>query len=219
MFAVSLTSFSQKVSAQAGSNASEDALSVSETDADDFDLSGMVAEEPDTVVAKSVPRNSGIGFGDYVRMVVVLAVMVGAIFFLFRFIKKSAGRVSLGSDDDTFLRLIGGVSLGQGKSVQIVIIMDKAYLIGVGEQNISLIAEINDKELINAMNIYADKKGKTARPKSFADVLDLFMPRGTRARQTEGGNVFESPESEKILASIKNQKEKIDNLDNGQWES
>ena len=38
-----------------------------------------------------------------------------------------------------------------------------------------MLGEINDEELIKAMNLTADKKNNTKKPASFADVLDMFL--------------------------------------------
>ena len=55
--------------------------------------------------------------------------------------------------------------------------VDKGFVVGVSEDSVSLISEINDKELIDAMNLYSDKKKRTQKPRSFADVLEIFMPK------------------------------------------
>ena len=61
--------------------------------------------------------------------------------------------------------------------MQIVTLVDKGFIVGVSEDSVNLISEINDKELIDAMNLYSDKKKQTQKPRSFADVLEIFMPR------------------------------------------
>ena len=80
-------------------------------------------------------------------------------------------------EDEPFLRKVSSVSLAPGKSVQIVTLVDKGFIVGVSEDSVNLISEINDKELIDAMNLYSDKKKQTQKPRSFADVLEIFMPR------------------------------------------
>lgn len=143
------------------------------------------------------------GVGIYVRMIVMLLIIIGLIYAVFRFL-KSSGKVPA-ADDDTFLRKISSISVGAGKTVQIITLIDSAYLIGVSENAISLISEIKDKELINALNLYADKHSNAVKPKNFADVLSLFMP----AKK----NVFENADSSSILDSIGKQGQ---NLDSGE---
>ena len=68
---------------------------------------------------------------------------------------------------------------------------DKAFLIGVTEDNITLLGEIHDDELIKAMNLSADKKNNTKKPATFSDVLDMFLVK-------KGGqkNVFSEEENQ-----------------------
>ncbi|MBP5465586.1 MAG: flagellar biosynthetic protein FliO [Treponema sp.] len=176
--------------------------------------------------------NASFGLGVYVRMLVVLAIIVAAIILLFRFLKRAAGMQGVQVDDDTFLRHISGVSVGANKSVQIVTLVDRAYLIGVSDSSVNLIAEIEDKELVNAMNLWSDKKNKTAKPRSFADVLDIFMPHGPRAEQaapssassrTAGNtsydeNLFSSANSRDLLASLQRQARRLNEEADGSFD-
>ncbi len=119
------------------------------------------------------PLSPGIGAGAYIRMILVLIVIVVAICFFARFLKKN---VSGTADENPFLlRKVASISLGAGKSVQIVTLLDKnAYLVGVTDESVNLLGTIDDVELIQALNLNADQSDNAVRPKSFADVLDLF---------------------------------------------
>ena len=142
--------------------------------------------------------SSGSGLWVFVRMILVLGLVLGLIYLLYRFLRKNS---YIASDDDKFLRRAASISLGPGKSVQIVTLIDKAYLVGVSENSINLISEIEDKELINALNLYADKTQAASKPKNFSEILDLFMPGSSK----KGGeqNAFENEKSEHILNSLK----------------
>ena len=110
--------------------------------------------------------------GMFVRMIVVLIIVVGLIYGVFWFIKKKTNIVKT---DDEYLRRAAYINIAPGKSVEVITLIDKAYLIGVTEDNITLLGEIHDDELIKAMNLTADKKNNTKKPTSFADVLDMFL--------------------------------------------
>lgn len=120
----------------------------------------------------------------FVRMVFVLAVVVVCIYAVIRLMRHS---MKTGDDSGPFLRKISSVSVAPGKSVQIVTLLDRAYLIGVSDAAVSLIGEVTDKELVDSMNLYADREQNAKRPRSFADILEIFMPGGPRAK----GSVFE----------------------------
>ena len=67
------------------------------------------------------------------------------------------------------------MTLSPGKTVEIVTLLDKGYILGVTDSNINLISEIEDKELIEALNLNFDKKQTVKKPMNFSDVLDMFM--------------------------------------------
>ena len=110
-------------------------------------------------------------------MILVLIVVIVILYAIFFFLKRTS---KLSNSDDPFLRRVSKISLEPGKSVQIVTLVDHAYMLGVSDNSVNLITEITDKELIDSMNLYSDKNQNIQKPRSFADVLDLFMPHGPR---------------------------------------
>ena len=131
----------------------------------------------------------------FVRMILVLILVIVAIYALMKFFKKKSTEVK--SSDD-FLRSVSSLAFGPGKSVEIVTLIDKAYVLGVTEKSINLIAEIDDKELIESLNLNHDKKSNVSKPINFAEVLDMFVnPKNKRkasvlddeAEKTEEGSV------------------------------
>lgn len=132
----------------------------------------------------------------FIKMILLLVVVLLAVYgFLFYMKRRGKGTRS----DDQFLRRVAFLNLGQGKSVEVVTLVDHgAYLLGVTEGGINLISEVKDPELIQAMNLYADKQTNSSKPKNFADVLDMFMPGGPRepAERRTTENVFASGEQE-----------------------
>ena len=116
-------------------------------------------------------------------MIIVLALVIACIYGVMWFLKKQN---KIENNDDQFLRQVAKISIGTNKSVQVVTLIDKAYLIGVSDNSVNLISEVDDKELINAMNLYADSQKNTKKPRSFSDILEIFMPNGPKDT-----NVFE----------------------------
>ena len=162
---------------------------------------------PDSIYSGSDDSrdNSGkknVGLWPFIKMILILLLVVAAVYGVLFFLKKRGTGIK---SEDEFLRRVAYLNLGQGKSVEVITLVDRgAYLIGVTEGGINLISEVKDEELIQAMNLYADKKANTSKPKSFADVLDLFMPGGPReseknnpaSRVNEKENVFSSGEAD-----------------------
>lgn len=81
-----------------------------------------------------------------VWVIFVLIAIVALIVFLIRYL----GKKNRGWFGGRSVRTLGGVGLGQNKSLQIVEIGGSIYLIGVGE-NISLIDKISDAEEVEML--------------------------------------------------------------------
>lgn len=126
--------------------------------------------------------------GVFVRMIVVLVIIVLLIYAFFWFVKRKTNN-NLKTDDD-YLRRVAYLNIAPGKTVEVITLIDKAYLIGVTEDNISLLGEIDDKELITAMNLNSDKKANVKKPATFNEVLELFLQKGSRKK-----TVFSQEES------------------------
>ena len=142
----------------------------------------------------------------YVRMIVILIFLVVCVYIVMRFM-RSSGFVP--ADDDPFLRRVASISISVGKSVQIVTLLEHAYLIGVTDSSINLLGEIEDKELVNALNLYADKTALRSKARNFSDVLSLFMTsKTTTEKNTVSDSVF-SGTSKSMSDFIKSQRERI----------
>lgn len=138
------------------------------------------AADSETQAAPRAPSSIWL----FIRMILVLAVVIALVYVVLRVMKKTS---VVGDTDDPFLRRVCSLSLGQGKSVQVVTVLQHAYLVGVTDAGINLIGEIRDKELVDSMNLFADKNGQIKKPRTFSDVLELFMPNTPRARETAAG--------------------------------
>lgn len=145
----------------------------------------------DEVTADSQPASSYKGpstIGMFIRMIIVLIIVVGLIYGVLWFIKKKTNVIKT---DDEYLRRAAYINIAPDKSVEVITLIDKAYLIGVTEDNITMLGEIHDDELIKAMNLSADKKNNTKKPATFADVLDMFL-----VKKGSQKNVFSDTEQQ-----------------------
>lgn len=117
--------------------------------------------------------------GVFVRMILVLLIVVILIYVFFWFVRKK--NKNLKTEDD-YLRRVAYLNIAPGKSVEVITLIDKAFLIGVTDEKISLLGEIDDKELITAMNLNCDKKANIKKPATFNEVLELFLQKGNRKK-------------------------------------
>lgn len=134
----------------------------------------------------------------FVRMIIVLIIVIALIYGVLWFIRKKTNIVKT---DDDYLRKVAYINIAPGKTVEVITLIDKAYLIGVTEDNITLLGEIDDKELIQAMNLNADKNSNTKKPATFAEVLDMFLVKN------KNKNIFSATEK-KLNEMFVNKEEK-----------
>ena len=137
--------------------------------AQEADASGAEAQLdltplPGTTETGAVP--SAVSTGDFVRMVVVLAAVLGAIYLLFRLIKRSS-RASVGNGDG--IALLGSRSLGGSRNLHLVQVGGGVYLIGATDQTLNLIAQITDRDSIDALTLNHAPPRPAGR--RFADLL------------------------------------------------
>ena len=141
----------------------------------DSSSSGIVDESSILLSSSSsseqvVENQSTNTFGLFFRMIVVLIIIIGLIYGFVWLLRKTS---SPKAKDDLYLKEVANLSLAPGKSVRIISLKDKAYMIGVTDSNINLITEVQDKDLIDAMNLNADEN-PSDKPKDFASLLASF---------------------------------------------
>lgn len=119
-----------------------------------------------------VPRSSRTSTVSMLfQLIISLAVVCALIYGVLYFIRRSK---QFTAADDPFLKNVANLPLAPNKTLHIVTLIDKAYLIGASDASLSLIAEITDKELIDAMNLHA---AQTPGPKqNFSSLLHTFFP-------------------------------------------
>jgi flagellar protein FliO/FliZ len=91
----------------------------------------------------------------FLRMVVVLALVLAAIYGVYRLMKR-LGRPK--ASDSSAIKLLASTSLGPGKALHVVCLGSKAYLVGAADAAVSLVAEIEDKEFIDALILDASTR-------------------------------------------------------------
>jgi len=99
--------------------------------------------------AESAPSSIGPYF---LRMMLVLGLVIAAIYGLYALLKRSARPKA---SDDSYLRVLAATSLAAGRSLHVVSLGDKAWLVGSTDTSVALISEIQDKELIDALALRA----------------------------------------------------------------
>ena len=115
----------------------------------------------------------------FIRMVLVLALVLVAMYLVFRLMKRFSKPKA---QSDGAVKVLASAGLGTGKAVHVVGIGNKAYILGAAESSVSLIAEIDDKEFIDELELKAATDSH--RPKAdFSAILESLMGKRKRGQR------------------------------------
>jgi flagellar protein FliO/FliZ len=138
-----------------------------------------------TRTAQPVPVASALSI---LRVLLTLVLAAAAIYGLVYLIKRfSRGNTT----KDPFLKVIASVPLATNRNAHIISAGSRAWLVGASENGVNLIAEIEDKDLLNAMLLEDSRKSATASmdagrfPDFRALLHKLGMTVGAKAPGTE----------------------------------
>lgn len=153
----------------------------------------------------AVVEDSSYGVWFFVRTVLVLAVVIALIWVFFTFLKKASGTTD---SSDPYLKKVASLTLAPGKFVYVVTLNSKGYLIGVSDNSVNLIAEVDDKELIDAMNLNAPQSFEGRKSSDFTSILSKFVnTKGKNYATTKDtGNDFSASG---VVELLKNQRSRL----------
>ncbi len=137
----------------------------------------------------------GPSAGDYIRVVIAFVFVIGLLFGLLKFINRKNKLY----DKTRLMKNMGGISLGQHKSIQLVVIGETYYIIGVGD-DIRLLKEITDPEEIKTLAEFYE--GESTETATATGMLNRFLLKmtgkqaadqaGQAEEQTEFSQLFQS---------------------------
>ncbi|MDR2602385.1 MAG: flagellar biosynthetic protein FliO [Spirochaetaceae bacterium] len=96
-------------------------------------------------------QSNGVGAASFfvvLRMVLVLVVVAAASYGVIYFLKRTQkNKLS----ENQYLKVLASAPVNAKNQVAVVAVGGKAYLIGTGESSVSFLAEITDKETVDAL--------------------------------------------------------------------
>jgi flagellar protein FliO/FliZ len=107
----------------------------------------------------------------FLRMVVVLALVLAAIYGFYRLMKRLS-RPKMA--EDSAVKILASTSLGPGRALHVVALGSKAYLIGATDSSVSLVAEVEDKEYVDALALQAAMSPSPTRSPSMGDFGEML---------------------------------------------
>jgi flagellar protein FliO/FliZ len=124
------------------------------------------------------------------RMLLVLILAAAAIYGLVYFLKKISNPRKI---EDPYLKVLSSASVGPNRSVHVISLGEKAWLVGSADNSVSLISEIDDKETIDAMLLDNSRNNADGNLGKFIDFRSIFMRlSGTQDDGHEPGNLPKS---------------------------
>ncbi|WP_332648398.1 flagellar biosynthetic protein FliO [Lysinibacillus sp. 54212] len=149
---------------------------------------------------------SGMGLLEYIKILLSLVFVIGLLIAVLKFLNKR----NLNYQQNSVIRNIGGLSVGAQKSVQLLHIGDRLYIVGVGE-DVHLLNEIKDpNEIAQILKIYNDKQSNASTSPYIAELFAKFKTKKAPVDEQQNGQGF-SEILDKRLSEIK--KERSDELE------
>jgi flagellar protein FliO/FliZ len=161
------------VSAQEGS-VSADTESVEAPDAPaTVAADAIAAAEREYSLGEGGPANPGnpTSVWNILKVLLTLAVVAVAIYGLVFFIKRA---VRGNTAKDPFLKILASTQLGVNRHAYVLSVGTQAWLVGSAENGVNLIAEIGDKDILNAMFLNKSEKSSRIPPGRFLDFKALL---------------------------------------------
>lgn len=122
-----------------------------------------------------------IGFFSVLRVFFSLAVVALAIYGIVYFLKYGKRKAQT---NNLYLKLLASIPLTPKTAAAVISVGNKAWLAGISESQVSLLAEINDQELIDTMILdYAQNSTAAEGARSFFSLIEKYIPRRPAERR------------------------------------
>ncbi len=101
------------------------------------------------------------------QVVLILGLLAGGFYYFYRFVSKKAGFQASGQD---VVQTLSAVPMGPGRYLYIIDVAGKVFMLGVTDNNINLITEIEDKDEKDRIRLLSSKS-TVDHGKSFGDLF------------------------------------------------
>jgi flagellar protein FliO/FliZ len=105
------------------------------------------------------------------RMFLVLALVLACIYGLYALLKRSSRPKA---QPDAPIKILASTAVGPGRTIMVASVGQKAWLLGSTDSAISLIAELDDKELIDGLQLKALEEPQ-APGQDFSTILTTLL--------------------------------------------
>ncbi len=175
------------------------------TTVDEVDETELLIEDSQTGT-NLVPDEGSLntfGIWDFVRMIIILAAVVGVIYLIFFLLKRSANPKM---QNNELMRVLSTQTIANNRSLHLVEVGRQIFLIGAGDNSVNLVSEITDKESIDEIRLRMSEQ-TVGEKRRFKDVLSgIFGQNGMKQEKIYPMKMDESTQY------IKQQRERLKNL-------
>ncbi|MDR2729694.1 MAG: flagellar biosynthetic protein FliO [Treponema sp.] len=129
----------------------------------------------------AVAAQGGPSVPAVIRMLLTLVLAAAAIYGIVYFIRKASKKNY--ENKDPFLKVLASAHLGLNRYAHIVSVGSKAYLVGASDGGVSLIDEVDDKDILNAMLLEDSSKSADEKPGRINDFISILRRFGLPVKQ------------------------------------
>lgn len=126
-----------------------------------------ISDDNKTDAETESTESASVSVGEYIKIVLALVFVIGLLLVILKFLNKR----NLAYQQNTIIKNIGGLSVGQQKSVQLLHIGNRIYVVGVGE-DIQLIKEIESADEVEQLLNQIDQNQKMVTTTPY--IAELF---------------------------------------------
>ena len=135
----------------------------------------IVFDAPQSVPGEVSPEPmKTVSVWSFVSMVLVLGGVVAAIYGLFYLLKRFSGR---NLPDNDLIRIVSTKSLSSTRGIHLITLGKRYLLVGSADNGVNLIAEIDDKESRDEIDLFMSKEAPSGR-RSFKDLIGGLISGG-----------------------------------------
>lgn len=155
------------------------------------------------------------------KTLIVLGLFVGGFYMFYKFVTQKAGLQVSGHEA---IKILSMVPVGPSRTLQLIDVAGKVYLLGISESGISMLTEISDKEEIDRIRLLSSRS-TPVKDLTFQDfitdqvgwVVDRFndVKGKINERRTHGSGkitVQDIPEKDFDMSYLNRQKKRLKNI-------
>ncbi|GMO55310.1 MAG: hypothetical protein Ta2G_14380 [Termitinemataceae bacterium] len=142
------------------------------------------------------------------RTLFVLALTAAAIYGIVYYLKH---KKKIDGPDDTFLKVLAKAAITSKTAAAVVSVGDKAYLVGLSDNGVSLISEITEKETVDAMRIAYEEAALKTQDEAldFKALLSKIAGLKKSFKTAKPQNIVQAPD---ISAELRAKRERLRGL-------